>query len=291
MVHGLRVSAHTRHRVSQFKLDTLTDALGTPHAPAGTGARIVSLVPSLTELLVDLGLVRQVVGRTTFCIHPAAAVAGIPRVGGTKKLRLDRIEALRPTHVLVNIDENDRDQVAILGDFVPNVIVTHPLGPDDNLPLYHLVGALFGREREARVLAERYRGARARLAATVAVLPARPVVYLIWREPWMTVSADTYVSRTLALAELHTVAGDPAVRYPQLDLATAAADAEAVLLSSEPFPFKAKHAEEVRGLVGGRVPVLPIDGEMTSWYGSRAPTGLDYLGRFRAQLDATLLTG
>ncbi len=289
------MSDHSHCGTKDDGLEALIDAVGVTHAPLAVDARIVSLVPSLTELLIDLGLSAQVVGRTTFCIHPASAVASIARVGGTKKVRLDRIEALRPTHALVNIDENDREQVDKLRRFVPNVVVTHPLGPDDNLPLYRLVGALFGRAGEARALAERYRAARERLVRATATLPPRRVLYLIWREPWMTVSEGTYVSRTLALAGLHTVAGDPAVRYPEVDVAAAAADADAVLLSSEPFPFKAKHAEEVSDLLRGRVPVLPIDGEMTSWYGSRAPAALDYLARiahrFRGQRFSTTSGG
>ena len=102
------------------------DALGAVHPPAGPSPRIVSLVPSITELLFALGLGPAVVGRTTFCIHPAGAVGAVPRVGGTKKVRLDRLRALEPTHVVVNVDENDRDQVEAMRAFVPHVVVTHP---------------------------------------------------------------------------------------------------------------------------------------------------------------------
>lgn len=267
-------------------MSALADALGTVHWPAGPAPRIVSLVPSLTELLFDLGLGAEVVGRTTFCVHPRDAVAAVPKVGGTKKVDLERLRRVAPTHVLVNVDENDREQVEAMRAFVPHVVVTHPLSPDDNPPLYRLVGALFHREREGAALCERYERARARLTAATA--GTRRVLYLIWRDPWMTVSRDTYVSRTLALAGLETVAHDPAVRYPVVDLARAAAEADAVLLSSEPFPFKPRHHDEVRALAGDGKSVLPIDGEMTSWYGSRAPAGLDYLSSFSAELKAQL---
>ena len=105
----------------------LRDAAGTMHAPASGDVRIVSLVPSITELLFDLGVGSRVVGRTPFCIHPHDGVAGIPRVGGTKTPRLERIRALEPTHVIVNADENRREDAEALAAFVPNVVVTHPL--------------------------------------------------------------------------------------------------------------------------------------------------------------------
>lgn len=268
--------------------DALVDALGERHAPADDDARIVSLVPSLTELLIDLGLAGQVVGRTTFCIHPAETVDAIARVGGTKTVRLDRLEALAPTHVLVNVDENDREQVEAMRRFVPSVVVTHPLAPDDNLALYRLTGALFRRETQAEALAARYTAARERLDEVARTRARHQVLYLIWRAPWMTVSRDTYVSRTLALAGLDTVPDNPGERYPEIALADAARQADAVLLSSEPFPFKDRHLGEVRDVVRGMRPVVPIDGEMTSWYGSRAPLGLDYLARFREGLDEAI---
>ena len=121
----------------------LTDALGTLHAPA-PGARIVSLVPSITEMLCDLGLAPQMVGRTGFCIHPAAAVRQIPKIGGTKDVNIEKIRKLAPTHLVVNIDENDKPAVERLAEFVPHIVVTHPMGPRDNLPLARLLGGIFG---------------------------------------------------------------------------------------------------------------------------------------------------
>src|SRR5687768_741693 len=102
----------------------LDDAAGTLHEPARATPRIVSLVPSLTELLCDLNLAAALVGRTGFCIHPREAVRAIPKLGGTKSVRLDRLRALRPTHVVVNIDENEKPAVDEIARFVPHVIVT-----------------------------------------------------------------------------------------------------------------------------------------------------------------------
>jgi ABC-type hemin transport system substrate-binding protein len=112
------------------------DARGVAHRPAADGARIVSLVPSLTELLCDLDLAGQLVGRTGFCIHPRDIVKDIPKVGGTKDVNVDKLRALAPTHVILNIDENRRELLDDIQDFVDHVFVTHPLAPGDNPGLY-----------------------------------------------------------------------------------------------------------------------------------------------------------
>src|SRR3954462_13187419 len=161
------------------------DAAGVAHEKMGAGARIVSLVPSITELLFALGLERQIVGRTGFCVHPRDEVRNVPKVGGTKAVKIDAVRALRPTHLIVNIDENERDTVEQLRAFVPHVVVTHPLTPHDNFSLYALLGAIFDREHEAQRLADALQ-ARLHDAATHA-FAAQNVLYLIWREPWMTV--------------------------------------------------------------------------------------------------------
>ena len=263
-----------------------TDYAGREHpravAAAGSGPRIVSLVPSITELLFDLGLGPWVAGRTTFCVHPRPAVEAVPRVGGTKTVRIDRLRRLRPTHVIVNVDENRRSDVEAIEAFTPHVIVTHPLDPADNPALYRLLGSIFGREEAAERLAGAFAEALGTVEAAAARLPPRRVLYLIWKEPWMTVSRDTYISRTLALVRWETAAHDPGVRYPEVRLGEPLfAGADLVLLASEPYPFKPSHAALVRAAPGGsEVPIALIDAEMVSWYGSRAIPGLRYLARF-----------
>lgn len=261
------------------------DAGGREHAVAGPAARIVSLVPSITELLFELGLGAQVVGRTGFCIHPRGAVAKVPKLGGTKDVDLDALRVLAPTHVVVNIDENTRPTYDALCAMDLDVIVTHPLTPRDNLALYRLLGGVFGREREALALCAQFEAALGRLARTSAGWPARRVLYLIWREPWMTVTPATYIAATLALVNWQTVPRHAEARYPALAPAGMAALApEICLLSSEPYPFRDKHLAEVRAVLGGRSQVSLIDGEMLSWYGSRAIAGLDYLADFAARM-------
>jgi hypothetical protein len=241
--------------------------------------RIISLVPSITELLCDLGLADRIVGRTGFCVHPRERVASIPKVGGTKDLRMGVIRALAPTHVIVNVDENRREDAEALAAFVPEVIVTHPLGPADNLALYRQLGAAFAVETAAEALCDRFAAASTAVAQRVGDRVPEQVLYLIWRDPWMTVSPDTYISRTLALVGWRTHPLTAPERYPVIRLEEYAHRIDRVLLSSEPFHFKERHLPEVQAAVPGATVSL-IDGEMCSWYGSRAIAGLHYLADY-----------
>jgi ABC-type Fe3+-hydroxamate transport system substrate-binding protein len=240
-------------------------------------SRIVSLVPSLTELVCDLGLAGELVGRTGFCIHPREIVRRIPKVGGTKDVDLEKVRALRPTHVIVNVDENRKETADALAAFVPNVIVTHPLGPLDNLALYRQIGGWFGAQDRAEALCGKFQREYEKVLQQA--FPQRKVLYLVWRDPWMTVSRDTYLSRTLALFGLETLPAEAADRYPTVseeEIRMNAADL--VLLSSEPYRFRERDAAQLRNSL--KKPVRLIDAEMTSWYGSRAIRGLAYLAEF-----------
>ena len=138
----------------------LVDALGRRHQPFDGVPRIVSLVPSLTELICDLGLADCLVGRTGFCIHPREALRQVPKVGGTKDVKLERVRELAPTHLIADIDENRREAVEAMMQFVPQVVVVHPQTVDDNLALYALLGGIFGREADAARLAAEFAAAR-----------------------------------------------------------------------------------------------------------------------------------
>ncbi len=262
-----------------------TDWAGVLHPPADADPRIACLVPSLTELLFALGLGPCVVARTGFCVHPRGAVKPVPKIGGTKDFDLDALARQRPTHLVVNVDENRREAVDAARAFVPRVIVTHPESPGDNARLYALFGAIFGREREAAALARDLAAALAELDAAVAALPRESVLYVIWKKPWMTVSRGTYISATLERAGWDTLPAEAAARYPELaddDAAWRAADR--ILLSSEPYAFRERDRRE-RAAHGGR-PAHLVDGEMTSWYGPRAIAGLRALARLRRELAA-----
>ena len=263
--------------------DFLVDASGHRHQPHSGPARIVSLVPSLTELVCDLGLAGQLVGRTGFCIHPRATLKTIPKVGGTKDVNLVRLRELAPTYVIVNVDENRRECVEEIAACVPHVIVTHPCTPEDNLPVYRLLGGIFGREAEAERLCADLAAALDEARAVGASLPAEKVLYLIWREPWMTVARSTYISAMLAVVGWQTVPEADEPRYPAFEWdAPWLAGVARVFLSSEPYRFRDSHLAEVAAASGR--PAALIDGEMASWYGSRAVAGLRYLTQLRRTL-------
>ena len=251
------------------------DFEGTEFQPAHE-ARIVSLVPSLTELLFDLGLGTHLVGRTHYCVHPADKLAMVPSLGGTKKIKMDRLAEVDATHVLVNVDENPKELAQEIAATGVQVVVTHPNEPEDNPALYRLMGDLFGAEVAAEDMCNRFDAALADLQSAAASARTKNVLYLIWKDPWMTISSDTYISRTLALINWQTVAHDPGNRYPEVDMDTALVDADLVLMSTEPYEFGNKDLAEFRARYPG-TPVQMIDGEMTSWYGSRAIAGLAYL--------------
>lgn len=259
----------------------LVDALGHQHLPA-PGARIVSLVPSITELLCDLGLAGQLVGRTGFCIHPRAVVEAIPKIGGTKDVNIEKIRRLAPTHLVVNIDENEKPTVEKLAEFVPNIVVTHPLAPRDNLALARLMGGIFGKEAQAQAWCAAFEAEYAALRA-LPPAPRRTVLYCIWQDPWMSVSQGTYIAAMLA--ELGwTVPGLGEARYPRFEWSEAlVGQLDAVLLSTEPYRFTEAHADALEKQLG--IPVFLVDGEMMSWYGSRALAGLRYLREVRAMVE------
>ncbi len=248
--------------------------------------RIASLVPSLTELIVALGLHDLLVARTGFCIHPADALRAVPKVGGTKDVNLAKLQRLAPTHVLVNIDENRRETVDAMRAWPnpPQIVVTHPNAPQDNLTLVAQLLALFGA----------HPGVAARAAALTHALkhaldqtqpdtrPPQRVLYVIWRDPWMTVARDTYIARMLARIGWHTLPAvcggeSGAARYPALRGDEPwLADVQQVLLSSEPYRFTDAHRAEARRLCPNATARL-VDGELLSWYGPRAVPGLRYL--------------
>ncbi|RPH64342.1 MAG: cobalamin-binding protein [Burkholderiales bacterium] len=267
--------------------------------------RIVSLVPSLTELLCALGLREQLVGRTGFCIHPREALRDVPKVGGTKDVDVERVRQLAPTHLVVNVDENDRSTVERLAGSVPNVIVTHPLTVQGNLALFERFGTEFGEvagvRQAAAALSQRLRAAID--AARARRFEPLPVLYLIWKDPWMSVGRDTFIASMLAEAGLRSVIRASEPRYPSLALAQIAdSGAHAVLLSSEPYRFGEAHCAALRKSLAGLARLAPagdrpasgvplcatIDGEMVSWYGSRAIDGLYYLIDYRERLERAL---
>ena len=232
-------------------------------APPARPQRIVSLVPSLTELLADLGLDRETVGLTRFCVHPDGWKARKRIVGGTKNVDPERVLALAPDLVIANREENEREPVEAIARAAP-VALTDIATLPDALAAIRDLGALAARTAEADALAAEIETGFGALAPGV---PLR-TLYLIWRDPWMSVGGDTFISDVMARAGFANVCAERA-RYPTLSPGEMAALApEVVLLSSEPYPFGEAHLAEVRALVPGARAIL-ADGEVFSWYGSR----------------------
>ncbi|MGQ0649718.1 MAG: helical backbone metal receptor [Gemmatimonadaceae bacterium] len=240
--------------------------------------RIVSLCPSLTELVFDLGLGNALVGRTKFCVHPADEVAVVPSVGGTKNPRIDRIVATSPDLVLMNEEENRIEDARALEAAGVPVHTSMPRTAEDTAAMVRSIGAALAVVGPAESMAADIERRAARVRAAAQGRPPVTYAYLIWREPWMTVNADTFIAELLGMPGGINVFADNAERYPTVTLsAVAAATPAVILLPSEPFPFAEKHivelSEQLRCSAGR---FMLVDGELLSWHGSRTPRGIDY---------------
>jgi len=245
--------------------------------------RVVSLCPSLTELVFALGRGHTLVGRTRFCHHPAPLVDAVERVGGTKNPKVDRIVALRPDLVLVNEEENRREDAEALRAAGVSLHVSFPKNADDTAAMVRDIARALGAgaagDRLADDIARRAAAVREKAAARRAAgEPPVRWAYLIWRRPWMAVRDDTFVSALLDEAGGANVFAGAAARYPEITAeALGAARPDLVLLSSEPFPFTAAHADELAVATGlPRDRFVLADGELLSWHGARTADGVEY---------------
>ena len=243
--------------------------------------RIVSLCPSLTELVFDLGRGEDLVGITTYCVHPADRVGAVEKVGGTKDPDVARIVELAPDLVLLNEEENRLEDAEDLASAGVACHVSFPKEVGETASMVRDIGAALERSDVAESIAadieERARRVRESAAGRREVTWA----YLIWRKPWMTVNADTFVDALLRLAGGRNVFADRDARYPEITMQELAAAApDVVLAADEPFPFEEKHLDEMARLTGlPRERFVVADGEYLSWHGSRTPDGIDYAER------------
>lgn len=240
--------------------------------------RIVSLCPSLTELVFDLGAGDWLIGRTKFCVHPADRVEGVEKVGGTKNPKIDRIIELSPDLVLMNDEENRKEDADALIRAGLKVHSSMPRTAGDTAAMVRSIGRAFGRSHEAEPIAADIERRADRVRRDAAHHPPVRYACLIWREPIMSVSDDTFIAGLLSLPGGQNVFGDLPDRYPTISVADLHdADPLLILLPNEPFPFQEKHAVELAGLT--RLPrerFRLADGELLSWHGSRTPRGIDY---------------
>jgi ABC-type Fe3+-hydroxamate transport system substrate-binding protein len=257
----------------------------------GTGAppRIVSLIPSTTELLCHLGLADALVGITVYCREPAELLRGKTRIGGEKNPDLERIRALAPDLVIANVEENVREQIDILRGWGIAVHVTYPRTAAGAIAMIREVGLVTGTEARAAILADELQTLLDRTrAATAQRSPAR-VFYAIWREPYMTIGSDTYIHDVLAVCGAANVFADAPQRYPAVTLdEIAARRPEVILLPDEPFRFRRIHLAdfapyaEVPAVRDGRIYL--VDGKPFSWHGHRLAQALRTLpGLFAAR--------
>lgn len=240
--------------------------------------RIVSLCPSITELLFEIGAGEELVGRTRFCIHPAGRVDAVEKVGGTKNPKIARIIELAPDVVFVNEEENRMEDARTLEMAGVAVHASFPRTARDTAAMVRSIGDAVGRGVAATLIAQDIEARAARVERAARGRHPVRFAYLIWREPWMSVSADTYVSALLALPGGVNVFADAAERYPEITAQQlSGAHPDLVLLSSEPFPFRERHIMELVSLTGlPRDRFVLVDGELLSWHGSRTPRGIDY---------------
>jgi len=245
--------------------------------------RIVSLVPSLTELCFDLDLGAHLCGRTDYCIAPKGQVERIASVGGPKSVDPDALRAARPSHVLISPEENLPGVVAEIAACGAEAVAVHPLSPADNRDLFRRFGKLFNREAKAEALVTRLDAEIARAQAFAKATPRLRVLPLVWKDPWVTVHPSTYVAAMLAAVGLDVVATGDAL-YPRLDdLAEAARTADWVLPTTEPYPFDTDAIAALKSTLG-RDTVALVDGEAVAWYGSRAIAALPLLAAFKRGL-------
>jgi ABC-type Fe3+-hydroxamate transport system substrate-binding protein len=223
--------------------------------------KVVSLVPSITEALFDLGLTEnEVIGRTKFCIHPEEKIKNVAIIGGTKNINIDKIKALQPDLILANKEENVKEQVeALMPDF--KVIVTNVENIEDNYYLLKNLGKIFNQEEKAQSFNLKIYDVldQAKIDSPI------KVAYMIWKNPYMTIGSDTFIHKILAEIGFENIFKDKK-RYPEIQVEDLA-EAELIMLSSEPFPFKEKHIEELKEFYPDKK-IMIVDGEAFSWYGT-----------------------
>ncbi len=240
-------------------IDQLDRRIILPQSPK----RIISLVPSITELLYDLGLFENIVGRTKFCVHPEEALRIVPKIGGTKNVNIERVIALHPDLIIANKEENQQEQIEQLSQQF-SVWISDISNFSEAMEMIKTIGIIVEKQDAAnKIITDS-------LSLLKQLTPAKKqrAAYLIWQKPYMTIGKDTYIHDMLKHAGYENVFGEQ-TRYPSFTLAELKArQPEIILLSSEPFPFKQSHINELKQSFPD-VPIQLVDGEAFSWYGTR----------------------
>lgn len=256
-------------------MKTLIDQLGTAHTFDSPPKRIVSLVPSQTELLYDLGLEDSIVGITKFCVHPYHFKSTKKIVGGTKKVHYDKIRSLEPDIIICNKEENTQEMVDELRK-ICTVWVTNIVTIEDSFQMITDIGQIFDKRTEARKWNDKLAFALSDFKNFINDIPIKKVAYFIWKNPYMVAGSGTFINELLKLNHFqnHFALKE---RYPEIELGTMeeVGDLDLLLLSSEPFPFQAIDGYEIVKSTHKAQAIL-VDGEMFSWHGSRLLKAFDY---------------
>lgn len=256
--------------------------------------RIVSLVPSQTELLYDLGLNEEIVGITKFCIHPTEWFRNKDRIGGTKNVNIEKVKALKPDLILANKEENVKEQLIELSE-ITNVWVSDIGNLQEALEMIENIGMITGKEKEATKLSDKIRYSFTQIAKPKQKLRA---IYLIWRNPYIAAGGDTFIHNMMQYCGFQNIL-EKVMRYPivswkemeeqkeiemenQIPFMVKENECELILLSSEPYPFAEKHIDELLTYFPKAIIKL-VDGEMFSWYGSRLQYSAMYFNQLIAE--------
>lgn len=240
--------------------------------------RIISLVPSQTELLWDLGLREELVGITKFCIHPQELFQSAPHIGGTKKFNFEKIRTLKPDLIIGNKEENEQKQIEALQKEFP-IWMSDIYTLEDALKTITDIGELVNKKAEAELIVHNIKYSFVELKKI-----RKRVLYLIWKDPYMAAGKATFIGDILSRIGMDNVFEDRNSRYPEVTMSEIQnLNPELILLSSEPYPFKEKHMKELQDLLPNTQIIL-VDGELFSWYGSRLLKSVRYFNELAADI-------
>lgn len=226
--------------------------------------KIVSLVPSQTELLFDLGLDEEIIGITKFCIHPKTWHLSKTRVGGTKKVNIEKIKSLHPDLIICNKEENTKEEIELLANNFP-VWISDIKNLEEALDMIKTIGEITGKSEKATMLIHKI---EQEFFALKPLKTEKKALYLIWKEPWMTVNSETFIHDMLVRCGFTNITQNKTLRYPELNKQELVQlNPDYVFLSSEPFPFKEKHIKELQEILP-KAKIKLVNGEVFSWYGS-----------------------
>lgn len=266
-----------------MKQKTLIDQIGTTHTFETSPSRIISLVPSQTELLYDLGLEDKIIGITKFCVHPYHFKSTKKSVGGTKKVHFEKIRLLQPDIIICNKEENTLEMVEQLRKICP-VWVTNIVTIEDNFQMITDFGQLFNCRTESQKWNDKLAFALTDFKNYIKDKEIKKAAYFIWKKPFMVAGSDNFINELLKLNHFENIYQNKG-RYPEIELKKMRleGDPDLVFLSSEPYPFAEEDAFEI-GRHTHHAKTVFVDGEMFSWYGSRLLKAFDYFKKMHEKL-------